>query len=77
MSQVEMDQDFDEQLFLAESIITPEHSYCKSPQYTADECDEDIQNQIENETQSDLNEFKPPVPLIKSGKLFPTHLFDD
>ena len=107
MSQVEMDQDFDEQPFLPENIITPEHSYCKSPQYTADECDEDTQNQIENETQLDLNEdteqesqipeyneslyevsknweyeeakeeFKPPVPLIKSGKPFPTHLFDD
>ena len=56
MSQVEMDQDFDEQSSLPENIITPEHSYCKSPQYTADECNEDIQNQIENETQSDLNE---------------------
>ena len=42
MSQVEMDQDFDEQPSLHENIITPEHSYCKSPQYTADECDEDI-----------------------------------
>ena len=39
-----------------DNIITPEYSYCKSPQYTADECDEDIQNQIEDETQSDLNE---------------------
>ena len=107
MSQIKMDQDFDEKLFLPENIITPEHSYCKSSQYTADECDEDIQNQIENETQSDLNEdteqesqihehneslyevsqnweyeesneeFEPPVPLIKSGKPFPTHLFDD
>ena len=106
-SQVEMDQDFDEQPSLPENIITPEHSYCKSPQYTADECDVNIQNQIENETQSDLNEdteqesqihghneslyevsknweyeelneeLEPPVPLIKSGKPFPTHLFDD
>ena len=106
-SQVERDEDFDEQPSLPENIITPEHSYCKSPQYTADEFDEDIQNQIEEETQLDLNEdteqesqipeyneslyevsenweneesneeFEPPVPLIKSGKPFPTCLFDD
>ena len=38
-----MDQDFDEQPSLPENIIKPEHSYCKSPQYTADECDEVIQ----------------------------------
>ena len=56
MSQVERDQDFDEQLSLDQNIVTPEHSYCKSPKYTADECDEDIQNQIEDETQSDFNE---------------------
>ena len=37
ISQVKMDQDFDKQ-----SSLTPEHSYCKSQQYTADECDEDI-----------------------------------
>ena len=108
MLQVERDQDFDEQPSLPENIITPEHSYCKSPQYTADNCDEDIQNQIKDETQSNLNEdteqesqipeyneslyevsenwenedeaneeFEPPVPLIKSGKPFPTYLFDD
>ena len=104
MSQVERDQDFDEQPSLPENIITPELSYCKSPQYTADECDEDIKNQIEDETQLDLNEdteqesqipeyneslcevsknweneeaneeFESPVPLIKSGKPFPTHV---
>ena len=107
MFQVERDQDFDEQPSLPENIITPEHSYCKSPQYTVDECHEDIQNHIEDETQSDLNEdteqesqipvyneslyevsgnseneeaneeFEPPVPLINSGKPFPTHLFDN
>ena len=107
MLHVERDKDFDEQPFLPENIITPEHSYWKSPQYTADECDEDIQNQIEDETQLDLNEdtvqesqipeyneslcevsenwenekaneeFEPPVPLIKSGKPFLLHLFDD
>ena len=107
-SQVERDQDFDEQPSLPQNIITPEHSYCKSPQYTADEFDEDIKNQIEDETQSDLNEdteqesqihecneslcelsencenedeaneeFEPLVPLIKSGKPFPTYLLDN
>ena len=54
--QMEKDQDFDEQPSLPENIITPEHSYCKSPQYTTDECDKDIQNQIEDETQLHLNE---------------------
>ena len=62
MSQVERDQDFEEQPSLPENIITPEHSYCKSPQYTADECDEDIQNQIEDEIQLDLNEDRTREP---------------
>ena len=51
---IERDEDFDEQPSCPQNIITPEHSYCKSPQYTADECDEDIQTQIEHETQSNL-----------------------
>ena len=29
------------------------------------------------EYQESNEEFDPPVPLIKSGKPFPTHLFDD
>ena len=55
-SQVERHQDFDEQPSLPENILTPEHSYCKSIQYTGDECDEDIQTQTQHESEWNLNE---------------------
>ena len=54
--QVERDEDFDEQPSCPQNIMTPEHSYCKSPQYTTDECDEDIQTQTEHESEWNLNE---------------------
>ena len=54
--QVESNEDSDEQPSCPQNIFTPEHSYCKSPQYTPDQCDEDIENQTQEETQSNVNE---------------------
>ena len=55
-SQVERNQDSDEQPSCPQNIFTPEHSYCESPQYTPDQCDEDIENQTQEKTQSNVNE---------------------
>ena len=62
MSQVERHQDFDEQPSVPENILTPEHSYCKSIQYTGDECDEDIQTQTQHESEWNLNEDRTTEP---------------
>ena len=55
-SQVETNQVSDEQPSCPQNIVTPEHSYWKSPEYTSHQCNEDIKNEIQEETQSNINE---------------------